>query len=71
MGDSSYPENSRFFQIFWTWSNTFRINEKNSIQQLPAMFDDELNNQAQLQHCYIHRAFWPITMSNSYIHPWK
>ena len=35
-GDSSHFENSPSFQISWTWSDAFRINE-NVIQQLSGM----------------------------------
>ena len=50
-GDSSPFEKSSSFQISWTWSDVFWINE-NFIQQLSAMFtcrdgkDGELGNQA-------------------------
>ena len=50
-GDSSHFENSSSFQISWTWSVVFKINE-NFIQQLSAIFtcqdgkDGELSNQA-------------------------
>ena len=62
-GNSSHFENSPSFQISWTWSDVFRINE-NFIQQLSAMFTcwdgkgGELSNQAQ--KCYIHPPAWWI-----------
>jgi len=49
--DSSHFENFPSFQISWTWSDVFRINQ-NFIQQLSAMFtcrdgkDGKLSNQA-------------------------
>jgi len=50
-GNSSYFENSPSFQISWTCSDFFRMNE-NFIKQLSAMFtcrdgkDGEVSNQA-------------------------
>ena len=50
-GDTSHCENSPSFQISWTWSDVFQINET-FIQQLPSMFscrddkDRKLSNQA-------------------------
>ena len=71
---SCHFENSPCFQISWTSSDVFRINE-NFIQQLSATFtcqdgkDGELSNEA-LRGVYsvTWRAFRPIRMSNSYIH---